>query len=208
MPNTARDYSAELDAARTNSKQMPEAGLQRPGDFHVPQNIPQQGSADNYSDESSDDENNHAERLAKARGGIGRNVKDALNAAKNIAETATPVGAVSLLKQIDFISDMPYVSALGAALLKDLLDAIAGPTVILAIVFSILCSIFIFMMLLLAGSSGKRKSAKKFLRKILLLIGGGVADSIPGVDFFPIETLTVAVIYYLTLIERKNASKE
>jgi hypothetical protein len=83
----------------------------------------------------------------------------------------------------------------------------AAETVVLSILFWALCSIFIFMMMLLVGSSGKKKGANKFVKKILFLISGGVADSIPGVDFLPIETLTVAAIYVLELMERKNAQK-
>lgn len=172
-----------------------------PANFHVPQPThPQQ-----YTSAIG---GNHAERLAEARNsGNGRmdNIKNTLNTAKNIAETASPTGALSLLRQVDFIGDMPYAAALGAALVKDLLDFVVAETVILSILFSMLCSIFIFMMMLLVGSNGKKKGATSLLKKIGVLGVGGIADSIPGIDFFPIETLTVAIIYFLTLVERKNS---
>jgi len=190
--NTARDYSDELNA-----------GQPSPATFHVPRaadNYNPSQRADNYLQENGEN-NNHADRLDDARKNDGgSNMKEKLDEAKKIAELATPMGAVSLLGQINILSDMPYIAAIGAAILKDLLDFVAGP-----ILFSILCSIFIFMMMVLVGSTGKKKGANKFIKKVLLLIGGGVADSIPGIDFFPIETATVAAIYFLTLVERKNA---
>jgi hypothetical protein len=57
-------------------------------------------------------------------------------------------------------------------------------------------------MLTLAGSSGKRNGVKSIVKKAIPLISGGILDSIPGLDFLPIETVTVGVIYYMTLAER------
>lgn len=165
----------------------------------------------------ADFEMNHSERLAEARKSdekantenkkvnVNGSLKDTVG---NVAKVLNPVGAVSTLKQINFLMDMPFVAAFGAALLKDLLDSVAGPTVILAILFSILCSIFIFMMLLLVSANDKRGMAKSLMKRGIILIGGGVIDSIPGINFLPIESLTVAIIYFLTLVERKNAQKE
>ncbi|KKQ53040.1 MAG: hypothetical protein US70_C0006G0010 [Parcubacteria group bacterium GW2011_GWD2_38_11] len=212
MNNAGIDHSGALAEARSKDSQMPNAQQSHPGDLHVPQRPDKYNDAQypgNYS--QGNIENNSVERLDEARKNEGRKiggVKDTADTAKKIAETATPVGALSLLKQINFIGDMPFVAAMGAALLKDLLDFVAGPTVVLSILFSVLCSIFIFMMLLLVGASGKKKGANKILSKIAVLGAGGIADSIPGIDFLPIETITVAAIYFLTLVERKNASKE
>ena len=220
MSNTAIDYERQdaLEAARKQDFNLPS-----PGQF----NVPNRGSADNYSsdnaryaDNYAGSKNNHTDRLAEARerdeksntdkdekkGGI-KDFKNLANTAKNIAETATPMGAASLLKQINFIGDMPFVAALGAALAKDLFTLATFETVILPIIFSALCSIFIFMMLLLVGANGKRKGANALFKKIVFLIGGGILGSIPGLDIFPFETATVAVIYFLTLVERKNAQE-
>lgn len=194
--NTAMDYSNNLDEARS--------GVTSPTNFHVPK-----AKNDKVSEKGDDDSgNNHAERLDEARKGSEANAekgKGALNDAKNIAELATPMGTMSLIKYVDFIGDMPYVAAMGVAMLKDLVDLGTFETVILPILFSMLCSIFIFMMMLMVGSGGKRKSATAIFKKIGFLLGGGVADAIPGLGFFPIETMTVILIYALTLVERKNA---
>lgn len=153
--------------------------------------------------EIQDDEQSRSDRLKEA-------VKDSLNLKQNkmkdvaaLAEVATPMGAISLARQINFLGDMPFVAALGAAIFKDLLD---GPfnVVLIGALFSILCSIFIFMMLFLADANKKRKSATGLLKKGLILIAGGVVDAIPGIGILPIETLTVGIIYMMTLVERKN----
>jgi len=130
-----------------------------------------------------------------------------IDTAKNLSKVATPMGVFSLLKHVNLLKDMPFVCAGGFALLKDFLDLIFNETVILGILFSVLCSIFIFMMLLLAGSNGKRKAASGFMKGIVL-VGGGVIDSLPGLGFAPIETMTVAIIYMLVLADRANAENK
>ncbi|MDD5397372.1 MAG: hypothetical protein PHW24_04965 [Candidatus Moranbacteria bacterium] len=214
---------AAIDYARQNSLNEARNQLQSPGQFSVPKN----GSADNYGNNSqagnysAGGERDHVDRLAEARerdaakvddtekqdAGNSNSVKDKLDAVKDLAQTATPMGAVSLLGQIDFIGDMPFVAAMGAALLKDLIDFVAAETVILSALFSVFCTIFIFMMLLLVGANGKKRGASKILNKILTLGAAGVADSIPGIDFLPIESATVAFLYFRELVERKNGGK-
>jgi hypothetical protein len=201
--NTAIDHSEALE----NARNMPNAETSHPGDLRVPQN----GMADNYHQNSAADNypkddggDNHVDRLAAARKG---GVNETAKVAKDLASVATPVGALSLLKQINFLGDMPYIAAMGAAMLKDLLDFVAAPTIILSALFSALCTIFIFMMMLLVGSGGKKKVANNLLKKVAILGTGGIADSIPGIDFFPIESITVVAIYVMVLIERKNAEK-
>lgn len=201
QPNSAQFHDRQK--ADNYDSQMPNTTQSRPSDLHIPSH----GIADNHhSDQGRANALGDARENEKKEGAMNR-FKNTANIAKTVAETATPIGALSLFKQIDFLGDMPFVAAIGAALLKDLLDSVAGPTVVLSILFSALCSIFIFMMLLLVGSHGKKKGTNNLLKKIGILGAGGIADSIPGIDFLPIETLTVAVIYFLTLVERKNASK-
>ncbi len=130
----------------------------------------------------------------------------AANTARNLASAATPTGALSLLKQIDFLGDIPYAAALGAAILKDLLDLVfIGSLPGLGTVITALCSIFIFMMMILVGAGGKKKAVNGLLKRSGLLMVGTIVEFVPGVDFFPAETVTVAAIYVLTLLERKNA---
>ena len=202
MPNGAIDYKGRqdaLNAMRNNDSQMPNAQQVHPGDLHVPHNETVENA-----DLAGRENNSHASRLENVRKG---SMLETAKAAKDLATVANPVGALSLVKQVDFIGDIPYIAAMGAALLKDLLDFVFAETIVLSIVCSVLCSIFIFMMLLLVGANGKKKGANKLFSKIGIIISGGVADSIPGVDFLPIETITVIIVYVMELIERKNASK-
>ena len=126
---------------------------------------------------------------------------------KNISKAAIAKGFFPLLKEVDLSNDMPFVAALLGALGKDVSDFVFAETVILSMLTSILCSIFIFMMLILAGSGRRNKSARGFAKKALILIGGGAADSLPGVDFLPIETITVGMIYMMVLAERASEKK-
>jgi hypothetical protein len=119
----------------------------------------------------------------------------------------TPTGFFAALKQASLLKDMPFVCACGFAILKDLLDFVTFETVILPIVFSILCSIFIFMMLMLAHATEKRKTANRFITRFFVIAGGGLLDSLPGIDFLPIETITVFIIYIMVLFERANMER-
>ena len=194
------EHAEALAEARNKDPQTLKREQSHPSDLHVRQNQARSASEEN----SDSDGDNHIDRLAQVRkSGLGESIKTA----KDLAEVASPMGALSLLKQVHFFADMPYVAAMGAALLKDLLDIVTFETIVLPIVFSALCTIFIFMMMLLAGSGGRKKAANSILKKGALLVGGGVADAIPGIDFFPIETITVMMVYVMELIERKNAAK-
>lgn len=208
MGNTARDYSNNLDQAR----------LASPSQFHAPKAADADIKYDKrdmmarvshgadagvkYGEKGSGDDSERLNRVMKRNEKVGSD-EEIVNKARAIAETATPTGAASLLKQIDFMGDMPFAAAMGAAILKDLFDLVTFETIILPILFSTLCSIFIFMMLILVGSSGKRKSVNALLKKMGFLVAGGVADSV--LSIFPIETAIVALIYFLTLIERRDA---
>jgi hypothetical protein len=186
------DHSERLNNARL-------VGQDSPADFHVPKN----GAADNYSQKNESD--GHEERLNNAREG---SVSGAMNKVRDIASLATPMGAFSVLKQIKFLADLPYAAALGAAILKDLLDLVfIGSLPGVGTVITILCSIFIFMMMLLVGSGNKKKAVSGMFKKGGLILGGTLVEFLPGLDFLPIETLTVAGIYYLTLVERMHNSK-
>ncbi|MEI7891167.1 MAG: hypothetical protein WCI36_04355 [bacterium] len=199
----AMNNAERLENARKQDAQLPS-----PVRFHVPQVVDTQRNSKQLNDYQKNDSNNyHSERLENARKNSTSSIKEKLNTAKDFAAIATPIGAFSLVKQIDFIADMPYVAAIGAALLKDGLDLIDAETVVLPIIFGALCSIFIFMMLLLVGANEKKKNANAMLKKIGILLGGGIADVIPGLDYFPIETATVALIYVMELMDRKNSSK-
>lgn len=217
--NAAIDYDRmeALDAARM---QPPKAE-----DFNVSQRdysnnyfrVPQSGHSDNYNQQTDKNENNeqsHTERLEKAR--VGNLTKSKIEKAKNITNLTTPLGAVSLLGQINFLSDIPYAAALGAAMLKDLVDlAFIGSLPGIGTVITICCSIFIAMMFFLAGISegtikkarrlAKGKAFQKTVIRMLAIITGTTIEFLPGIDFFPVESAIVVIVYTWTLMDRKNS---
>ncbi len=182
------------DVAFSNQRNLETARRQEgPANFHVPQ------KSENHAKEG--DKQAHKERLNASRRISGANPKNAVKAVKDIASAA------SLWKYVNPITDMPIAVAFCGALLKDLLDMVTFETVILPMILGALCTILILMMLFLAGAGGKRKGANKIILRILLIIGGGVVDAVPGIDFLPVETATVATVYYTMLVERRDAAQ-
>jgi len=161
-------------------------------------------------DEQQQAEQNHKDGLSKAREAQ-QLAKTAKNAAE-VAATGSPTAALSLakdafsiFKQIDMLGDMPFFLAIGAAVLKDVIDLITFETIILPFITSICCGIFIFMMLYLGGATDKKRKAKKLMGKGLTILFGSALDFIPGLDIVPIETITVLAVYVWVLFDRKNA---
>ena len=134
---------------------------------------------------------------------------DTIRNAKDMVESATPWGMMSLITQINILADWPYALALAAAMLKDILDfsEATGIGYVIVIVFTFLCSIWIAMMMLLAnGSAGRRQ--QKNIRSWLILLSGTTMKLIFGIDILPIETITVLIIYTLFLIDKKQSAKD
>ncbi|MFA7319281.1 MAG: hypothetical protein WC022_01655 [Parcubacteria group bacterium] len=128
---------------------------------------------------------------------------------KGLAKSATPWGMFSVMRQGNIFKDWPYALALIAAILKDIFDLmeVTGIGYALVIVFTFLCSIFIAMMMLLGGGSSTRHQ-QKIIRSWLILLSGTTMELIFGIDLLPIETLTVLIIYFLLLVDRKAAAEE
>ena len=105
-------------------------------------------------------------------------------------------------------SDIPiYGTAFILAGLKDLLDlSFIGslPGIGTAITFCI--SIAIGFVLLFDGVSGfQKKVARRLARRYLVLIAGTMVEGfLFGLNFFPFEILTVAIIYWMSLADRKR----
>ena len=92
------------------------------------------------------------------------------------------------------VSFLKYLPALMVAILKDLLDlvligSLPGIGTIVTFTFSLL----IFFLLMLSGSSKSYSTSKKGM----ILLGGTLTEGILfGLNFLPIETLTVLAIYF------------
>ncbi len=118
--------------------------------------------------------------------------------AKNIATAPTKIQP----------SDIPiYGTAFMLAGLKDLLDlSFIGslPAIGTAITFCI--SIAIGFVLLFDGVSGfQRKVARRMTRRFLVLIAGTMVEGfLFGLNFLPFEMITVGIIYWMSLSDRKK----
>lgn len=205
MPNAAIDYEkqealnmARMQPPKADNFDVPIGGYSDDY-FRVPQKHKSEESTEN-----EDEKKGHKElERAGARTG---SMKNSLNLAKDTVGLATPQGIFSLAKQINFLSDIPYFFAMGAAMLKDLTDLVlVGSLPGLGTVISLCASIFIFMMMLLVGAGEKRKMATGLLKKGGTLFAGTILEFVPALNFVPIETFTVIVIYILTLLDRRRS---
>lgn len=219
MPTAAIDHEKQeaLNMARMQSLNKGGFGMPQEGaadsydkerlkdNFHVPS----RGQTDKYSNQKKDDNiGNHAERLDKARQGSANNnaAEKARSLVQDAAKLGTPMGAISLVKQINFLGDIPYAAAMGAAILKDISDLVlVGSLPGLGTVITIMCSIFIFMMMLLVGAGEKKKMFKGMFKRGGAIIAGALVGFMPGLNFLPEETITVIAVYVLTLSERAHA---
>ena len=144
--------------------------------------------------------------LNKARASAKR--RNLVNTAKTLAESATPWGAASLIKYLFLTHPAIYAVCLMVALLKDVLDWVGiGSLPAIGTILTICVSIFIFLMLLLAGSSSKIKMANSVVRRYLILGAGTLIEFLFGINFLPILTFTVLVIWFMAAAEKKQEAE-
>lgn len=100
---------------------------------------------------------------------------------------------------------MAMLIALMAAILKDLLDYVGiGSLPAIGYVVTICVSFVIGIMIFIAGSGNKKRNrAKSLIKKLVTLGGGTIVESLLfGLNFLPIETLTVIVLYRIVKKEK------
>jgi hypothetical protein len=197
VENQGRNFGAENDYA----KRYADNRLRMKGNKAVDDN---ESKSENKAD--------HGSRLKKAREGDGGKKKNAnaqtIKELNNLRKNVSPMGALSLTSQIDFLGDIPIFMAFLAAILKDVSDfAFIGSLPGLGSVISICCAIFIAMMVFLVGAGEKKKITGKWMKKLLTQVGGMILELIPAINFIPVETITVGVVYFLILSDRKNAKE-
>jgi hypothetical protein len=144
----------------------------------------------------------------------GQGAQSARDAAA-IAAAATPWGFFSLILHANIITDWMYGLAIFVALFKDfILDPTGlGSLPAIGTVITFCVTIFIVFMTILGGfmnNIGGRKQYRQqqALRSWLVLIGGTGAEMIFGINFLPIETVSILLVYSFVLIERKRALAE
>jgi hypothetical protein len=128
------------------------------------------------------------------------NSDDKVETAKNLGQVFTPWGLFSLLKHVDLLKDLPFMAALFAGILKDVLDlVVVGDIPGVGIIFTI----FIGMMFYLTGTSSKSSDAKNTIKRVISLLTAMIGEDIPLLAVLPLETAVVIINYMWTLSDRK-----
>lgn len=132
---------------------------------------------------------------------------------KTLLKSATPWGFFSLMGEFNFISDWAYGLALGAAILKDLLDlTFVGSLPGIGTVITLCTSIFIGFMMILGNILHVEHDRtiiqsyllKKFIVRWIVLLATTIFEMLFGLNFIPIQTAGVFIIYSFALAARKN----
>lgn len=124
------------------------------------------------------------------------------NLSRNLSKKKPSSGSDSLINPF---LDWLFGVAFAVALLKDFLDfAILGSIPLIGTVITILASLTIGAVLIITGASSNGKS---IVKKFGVLLGGSTLEMFFGLNFLPMETITLIITIYLTLAERKAASK-
>jgi hypothetical protein len=102
------------------------------------------------------------------------------------------------------------------ALLKDMLDIVFGVFPGLGTVVSLTLgfgfSVIIFLLLSIfdrsgAGSGKNRAVAKQFTRRFITLLGTLLVDILPIVNFLPVTTLSIMILYWLAKRDWKRGQR-
>lgn len=105
--------------------------------------------------------------------------------------------------------DLFFLVAFAVAFVKDLLDWIGiGSLPAIGTVVTLVASFCIWAAMTIAGASSMIKNRKGVIKKYAVLAGGTIAEMLFGLNFIPIETIIVVVIFYLSLVERRAAAEE
>jgi len=128
--------------------------------------------------------------------------------AQDLAKNASVSGAISLLKQFQ-ITDIFFVFPLMLAMIKDVLDLfLIGSIPAIGTALSICASIAGGLFIYILGAGEASKKARGFfsgaMKRYLTLIGGTIIEFVFGVNFLPVETATMIIIYLMLLSERKQ----
>jgi len=126
-------------------------------------------------------------------------------AEKNAQKQAILQAAAAQEKQkepiINFLSDIPFILAIGLALLKDLVDFIGiGSSPLIGTVITLMIFIVLAMMVFLAQPSA-------FFGNFGILFGGTVVEEIPGINLLPAYTAAAVWVYIRTILKRIAKSK-
>ena len=116
---------------------------------------------------------------------------------------------ISLGKYMDPFMDWLFGIALTLAIFKDISDFVGlGSLPLIGTLITFAVSFIIGMIMFITGSGMKKRIVKALLKKYGVLIFGSFLEMFFGLNFFPIETFMVIIVFYLTLRERMLADME
>ncbi len=137
------------------------------------------------------------------------NASRATQPMKNASQMASIAQIGSLSQHINPLWDWLYAIALALAILKDLVDLVGiGSLPLIGTVITILISLSLGSIMLLVGGYSKKKMARSIAKRYGTLFGGTMIEFLFGVNVLPIETLTIIIVYVLTLKERQENYQE
>ncbi len=112
--------------------------------------------------------------------------------------------AISLAAYLNPFTDWMFGIALAMAALKDIFDYFGIIFFGIGWLITFMASVLIFFTLLLAGASSKKNNANSLVKKYGTLAGGTAMELVLGINFLPIQTITVIITFILTLKERQD----
>ena len=141
-------------------------------------------------------EQSRAQKLRELR----RNLPTSpLKAAKSVA------GSLSLSRYINPFMDWLFGIALALAILKDILDFVGiGSFPAIGTVVTFIVSATIGFIMILTGSF----STARWARRAVILLGGTLVEFVFGIDFLPVETAIVILVFKSTLEGRRLKQQE
>jgi hypothetical protein len=139
-----------------------------------------------------------------------RQIRSAYHNARQTKEQITAsFKLISLGKYMDPFMDWMYGIALTLAILKDISDFVGlGSLPVIGTLITFSVSFIIGMIMFLTGSGMKKRFVKALLKRYGALIIGSLLEMLFGLNFFPIETCMIIIVFYLTLRERMLADME
>lgn len=141
----------------------------------------------------------YADNLNRARNLAGNIPKNPAQAVKSALQKT------SLMLYFNPFIDWLYGIALAIALLKDILDFVGiGSLPAIGTVITIVASLSIGFIMLITGSL----FTARWARRVGILLAGSVIEIIFGINFLPIETTIVILVFYMTLKSRAAAAEK
>ncbi|HCP08576.1 MAG TPA: hypothetical protein DIT25_02135 [Candidatus Moranbacteria bacterium] len=145
---------------------------------------------------SQEEKEERADRLRTIRRGLPK---------KSSAKAGAIAESLSLMHFYNPWMDWLYGIALSLALMKDILDFVGfGSLPLLGTAVTLVVSFSIFFIMLITGSFSQAKWAKR----VGVLTAGTLAESLFGINFLPVETIIVVIVFRMTLQARQKKAAE